>query len=520
VFDRKVWIIGLACSVVVVGSLVAWFVFRSDSTPAPSMQTAVAQTATVSSDHSSRVPPLPPPPSPAPATIPGPSPSTPGREANSGSELAKTTNDDARRTDVITGSELPADSSDNTARNDGANLTLAPAAPGTPGSNAPPPKVDAKRPEPANPAAVGNPFGQLPAEVDLDFETSVAEESRCVLGTLSTPARTSWSLKLDSGAADLNGFVFSLGEPMASSDDTRWPIQLNAPDVSDEKKSELLATAIDTSAPLAHVVANGETLSIAVPPDRRTPQVAQLRNCVLFLSDGVHTHQMQLRRAQRLNALTLDLTEPSTSVDIDLENPPADDSMVLQLAFAGNMPAGLVADPPSAEVGLNKDVVLGLTDWPGAKIEVRVTRSAGQYRIKITPTYEVGGKDQPLTIENITKTINRLEKQLAENKRDLDLALHRQSQLPGELATIQNTRPANNAEAAMLARAAGLVGQEARNVQAQIRRLSESIPKMDQAIARLKTLGPVVDKYHGKLQIPIRVFAKTTGGVIELLVTT
>ena len=105
-----------------------------------------------------------------------------------------------------------------------------------------------------------DPFGRLPDETELGFDDWTGPISQFVLGTLSSPADKSFSVSIDSGAADFGGLELSVGQPTTSGNEIRWPIEFASADALTDPKTEATASQLDRSIPLAYVVAAHETL--------------------------------------------------------------------------------------------------------------------------------------------------------------------------------------------------------------------------------------------------------------------
>ena len=218
----------------------------------------------------------------------------------------------------------------------------------------------------------------------------------------------------------------------------------------------------------------------------------------------------------RESAISFDLSHANITRELSLDDPPVESGLVLKVEVAGNRAADVVANPRSREVGLNDDVSLTLLQWPGAEIAVRMYRSGGQYRVKVVCRYELSGRNYPLTKEEIAKEITRMQNQVAENQKDVQEAQVRLRKIPVEMDRLSNMNPRDPRESVLLHSAADQLAKEGKKLESRIRRLSEATPQLEENIAALKTLEPLVRQLDGQLTMRVRVFAQTTDRRIEL----
>jgi hypothetical protein len=368
-----------------------------------------------------------------------------------------------------------------------------------------------------DPAIGGNPFAQLPSEVDLAFESQFAQQARFVLGSVNNGRREDWRISIDSGAADLQGVSFAVGEPSSDGMDVRWPIHVEAPSSSGKKQSQLLGESIADSTPLAHLQVNESELSLAIEAGQHQRRAVQLRNCILHFTTGMHSHSMQLRKSQTTSAVTLNLEDASESFDFTIKTGPAEDKLTLQLGTIDEAGKASTLTPATLEVGINEDLAIAVPEWQGAYIEMRIVKSQDSYSLKVLPRYELNDRRQSLTREKVASELKRLINQRTENIQAVNAAEARLRDVPGEIQSIQSRRPRSPQEASMMAGAVSKLQKEGKKLQSRIRRLRDATPQLEDNIKRLQLLGPIIDRLHLQTKIPFKLSAKTENGYVTLV---
>ncbi len=378
-------------------------------------------------------------------------------------------------------------------------------------------KVTEERPAPAS---GDNPFAQLPEEVELQFSGTLGEESHLALGSLTEDADASWQLEINSDAADLDAVEFQIGPCDAADGTVSWPIYLKLQETGDEnKKSELLSTAIGENSPIAHLVASQRKFYVAYDANKAKRQIVHLRNCILTLSDGTHSHEMQLRKHEVVNPIALDTTQSNVTLDFAVRTPPSDQRIVMELDYPLGVPAGFSVEPVDSQVGINEQLCMKSTELPFVEIGIRLTKASDKYSVRVAPRYLMNGKKQPLILSAINTAINKMSRQFVENQNAISAANRRLGGIPSDMSRVQSTRPTSTGHAAQLGAAANGLIKESKKLQSRIRRLTEANPQLKQNVENLKKLAPFVNQIGNDLEIELRISARTASGEIILLKT-
>lgn len=373
---------------------------------------------------------------------------------------------------------------------------------------------------PVQPLAGGNPFAQLPAEVELSFTGPPGEQVRIPLGTLLGDANDSWSVEIDSDAVDLDGLTFQLEACVVEDGVRHWPISLRLAESNEsEQQSELLSQSVNEQDAVAHIIVDNHELCLTLPAGQRQLQLAQLRNCAVQLSDGVHSHSMQLRKHIDLAPVPIDTNEATSTLEFTLNAPPKKDLVFLELTIAGGIPAGFAVEPASGAVSINEELCVRSSEMPVADIGIRLNQTDDSFTVRVMPRYIMNDRKRPLVTSSLNIEINKLSRQLIQNQNAISAAKARLGQIPSEISRVRSIRPVHTTHADILAKTVNGLIKEGEKLESRIRRFTEANPQLQQNITTLKQLLPFANSLNGRFNIHVRVYAKTSRGQIELCAT-
>jgi hypothetical protein len=179
---------------------------------------------------------------------------------------------------------------------------------------APQPAV-APTPAPAEPSAPTQPPPDLPPAVDLpalEPTAAAAVPAPCELGRVVVPEGATLTVALLGGlTAGPRGTTFQL-DPAPVPATTRWQFAC------------LRTTGGDPApvavAELTHV--DQRLMFTWLDAATRQDSATCLRNCVLRISCGAHTHDLRLRRPERVEPLQVNLKKPDVTLRVKIPAPP------------------------------------------------------------------------------------------------------------------------------------------------------------------------------------------------------
>ena len=366
-------------------------------------------------------------------------------------------------------------------------------------------------------AREGGPFGLLPDEVDLGFKTDLAEALDTPIGPLAQSPMVNWNVTIDSSATSLEGLQYSVGAPEKQVAGVRWPIEITTRTSTGENTSQLLQSGEADSAALAYVVAANHQISIAGRPGSNHLQLSQLRNCVLSMSDGVHTKAVQLRRTEQHPVVAVDFQAKEVVINVDLPALPPKDKLLLELCPERPLSAGLQLDSKESRAPIGKELKVNLTKWPGAYLSLRLVTDHDAYAIKVRPRYVLRKQHADMTLDAVGKEIGRLTRQRNQNMRDLTVARGRLQQIPSDLRRAQSMPVRTVKDKSMKSAAIAVLQKEGNKMQAMVKRMASAIPQIEMALVQLNKLPPILRELQGKSELPLRVVAQRKEGVLVLL---
>lgn len=373
-----------------------------------------------------------------------------------------------------------------------------------------------KRRTPAPTGSDANPFSLLPAEIDLQFTTSLEEESETIIGLLQADANASWEVKINSEAADLEGLRFDAETQRISDGITRWPIQLKLiENEKEERNSELLSASVDEGEPIAYVVVADRELSLTVASSTGRRRLPQLRNCILTLSNGKARHEIQLRKCLESPGVAVTLDEPTITTDFPFDAMPKPHVVALRLRFPTGVPDEFTVTPINETVKVNEELTLASRSMGVVSVKMRFNSAEDKFKVRVMPRYELSDRQHPLVPPMIAKDIRRLTRNYRQNERDLAAAKSRLAELPHEFSRVKGMPARTPSQVTKRASLLSGLQSEHKKRQSCIRRISKSNPRLKKNIRRLRQISAFAKDFRGNLEVQYELVAETSDGEIK-----
>lgn len=362
------------------------------------------------------------------------------------------------------------------------------------------------------------------AEIDLpQLPTAEAPTPKPVeIGKINEAALKELSMRLDSGACDLERlYRFELFQVPAS-EPPSWHV-IVAVDDSSSKALGVPSNYRPVEEPIARffVDSNG-SLQFQWNPSVKYPAVEQLRNARLLITAATKTHIVALRQAVRRQGHVIALEKPVDEYQIRLTALPAPENIFLELTQTDNIALPVEISPDSRRINPNEPatVTLGVAE-DTVKAQFRVAlkiEDTNDLTITVVPRYFTNDRWNEFTDENVTNTINRLQRAINDGKREAQESLKAIDALENQIALLSRRQPANVQEAGAISRALGQAKSEHKSHVSKVKRRSNQVPASYAALALLYRVAAMGQTLHNNAQLRYRVFAVGSTGEVDLIV--
>lgn len=354
------------------------------------------------------------------------------------------------------------------------------------------------------------PFVGLP-ELKPEFST---REGATTIGSLVADVAAEMELAIESAAVDLSGQRFDVTSNSTTGSATRnWDVNVvtNGADQPEQSK------------PVGHLHTDESgTLKFHWNANTLPAEAEQLQNTMLVCAFESHQHAMALRVPETLPAIAMNLDGKSLISTVSLTAPPLEETLHVAVNFKQSIPVTTVAQPVDQTTPVGDNVILTLGDSDDVvQGEIRVVtkrNSNGELEVAVLPKYRQtdDGRLSELTDDKLVSQLNRLQRLLSDDARDLASAY---ASLPNHLANmkkLQATTPRNNDEYGAKSRALIQMQGFINKCQSTIRAKTRTMPGSYQAMHKIIEAARLGRKLDGDSSIQFRVFAKTPSGEIVI----
>ncbi|MDP6447527.1 MAG: hypothetical protein QGG36_26350 [Pirellulaceae bacterium] len=239
-----------------------------------------------------------------------------------------------------------------------------------------------------------------------------------------------------------------------------------------------------------------------------TEVAQQLQNCHLRIARGKEYRDVQLREPVQDGRFVLSLQDKVDVRLLDIGAPPAFDTIHLEVSDPQGFSQTSRFKDDVRVAKLGKDVILELTQYPGASIHFRVDRKGrDRAAIYVSPIYKPNAAVKfDLSVDRLKQMRSGTQKALVSGQRDL---AKRQS----DLAALQSQYRSVNGQSArnigqQQAKQAALVelSQKIRSRSRSIAALQKTLPEMAARLKALPEAEKLVSDLHDKATFQVRVF--------------
>ncbi|WDI43730.1 hypothetical protein [Bremerella sp. P1] len=368
------------------------------------------------------------------------------------------------------------------------------------------------------------PEAEFLAEINLPQLPSaeVPKPEPVEIGKVNESAQKELSMRLDSGACDLERLYRFELIPVSTSESPSWHV-IVAVDDSSSKALGVPSNYRPLEEPVARFFVESDgSIKFEWNPSVKYPAVEQLRNARLLISAATKTHIVALRKAVRREGHVIALEDTVDEYQIHLPALPAPENIFLQLTQTDNIALPVEIEPDSRRINPNEPatVTLGAPE-DTVKAQFRVAlkvEDRNDLTITIVPRYFSNDRWNEFTDENVTNTINRLQRAISDGKREAQESLQAISALERQIASLSNRRPANVQEAGAISRALGQAKSEHKSHVSKVKRRSNQVPASYAALALLYRVAAMGQSLNNNAQLRYRVFAVGSTGEVDLIV--
>lgn len=236
----------------------------------------------------------------------------------------------------------------------------------------------------------------------------------------------------------------------------------------------------------------------------------QLLNCIVTLSDGAHQTELILRQPVLKPPAILDLAQKVIHVPLDTPGLPEPQKLVFYVDNVEQFPEGIQVEPVPGRLqtgeSLQVRVPSGTPELSG-EIELRFQHQGETPGLYIRSWYRSAGRREELTIEHVQSERNILQRKLALDQAELKQAEATLSRTQGAIAKAASRQPANVAEATVLGNQIGSLQSQRSKAATSIRRLSKSIPSIQEALQQIRQVEALGNRLHKKARFHGRLCA-------------
>lgn len=364
------------------------------------------------------------------------------------------------------------------------------------------------------------------AELDLPPPQTAANPTvqTVEIGQINEVAFQNFSLKLDSGACNLDGhYRFELAPvPPTRTDRLAWHVTV----VTDELSAKALGVPADhrpTTDPVGRFYLDSALkLHFQWNPASTYAALAQLRNARLLISAGGTAHVVALRRPVRHHGHVVSLLESVGQDSFTIPALPADENIYLELTQLSGVIQPIAFEPTTQRVKLSElqTATIGAPDdTVKAQLRVAVKRQGEEeLSISVVPRYLHNGRWDELTDESVTNTLARVQRAIFDGRREAEQSVKMIAALEQQLRGLRSRRPANLEEAAAINRAIGHASAELKSQISTLRRRSNQIPASYSALASLYRVVALGRTLNNIAHMRYRIFAMGSTGEVNLVV--
>lgn len=231
----------------------------------------------------------------------------------------------------------------------------------------------------------------------------------------------------------------------------------------------------------------------------------QFRNCILLLSAGVESCRIQLRPTQAVGPFVTDLTDRHRLFDLDELALPASEGMQLRVYDVSLSGVEFEMEPTDGIGHFGDAIDVKLLGWQGdASLRFLLTGKKESPSIRFTPRYKIGTKrNMPLTSSELRSAIQNMQDALADGRGRLSFSQGQVSSLPGQISSTLSSD--NGRNTAAVRAEAGRLQRQLRSAEGTIRRMTQSIPKMEATIQGLEQLAALARRFDqsGTIQFEV-----------------
>jgi len=343
------------------------------------------------------------------------------------------------------------------------------------------------------------------------------------LGQITEAAMESLSVKLDSGACNLENYArFNVSRKETNSPSSpSWLVGVE----TDESSSKALGIPADyrpVAEPVGRFFVNSAfQIQFQWNPASTYPARHQLCNARLLISIGDTTHVVALRKPLRHHGHLVSLMEKVGQDSFQISNLPANENIFLELIQMDNVARPIAFEPDARRIKLDESlmIVVGADD-DTVKAQFRIAIKPGSgddIAFSVTARYLHNGRWDELSDKNVASTIARVQRAIYDGKREAEQSAKAIPALTRQLQTLQRRTPATLEEADAIKRAIGQTNTELKSYYSKLKRRTTQVPASYAALAslyRVIALGKSLDQVA---QIRYRVFAIGDTGEINLL---
>ncbi|PQO28209.1 hypothetical protein [Blastopirellula marina] len=378
---------------------------------------------------------------------------------------------------------------------------------------------------PSNPLpSIRSPEVELLAEVDLPpLPNAESPTSKPVqIGQVNESARKDFSMRLDSGACNLDRlyrFELSRATPPES---LSWRVQV----VVDDSSSKALGVPANyrpIEEPIARffIDANG-SLQFEWSLSTRYPAAEQLRNARLLVSVANKTHIVALRKAVRSPSHVVSLENEVDENPIHLTALPASENIFLELTQTSNISLPVEISPDSRRIHPNEPMTVTLgAPQDTVKVQFRIAlkrKEDDELSIAIVPRYFMNDRWSEFTKASVSSSVARVQRAIYDGKQEVNQSLSAIKALEDQISKLSNRQPANLQEAGAISRALDQARSQHKAHVSRVKRRSNQVPTSYVALAMLHRVAVLGQVLHNTAQLKYRVFAVGNTGEINLLV--
>jgi hypothetical protein len=237
---------------------------------------------------------------------------------------------------------------------------------------------------------------------------------------------------------------------------------------------------------------------------------SQLLNASLSLSDGLHARDVWLRPAESLPAIAVDLERKLHVIPLNVAALPSAESLLLHVEDARNFPGGVEIEPAPAKLRAGERLlatVSGGSPDLTAEIELQFALNGATPEIRLRAWYRASDRREEFTSENASADYALLQRKFAQDQAELNNAQAAAQSIASSIRALNRRTPSSQAERVALSRQAAALEAQHSKALNTIRRLSNTLPKMQAAALHLEAVANLGRQLHQKAQFHARLCA-------------